>query len=235
MVLKLGILKTGRPPRACVPQFGTYPDMFRALLGEGYDYRTYAADEGELPKSPTECDAYLITGGAAGAYDPDPWIGQMMAFLRAAKGRAAMVGVCLGHQLMAQAFGGRVIKSPKGWGVGENEYRVMTREPWMDGEVETISLPASHQDQVVEAPPGAELWVASDFTPFAGLIYRDDRAISIQPHPEFLPAYAISLIETRRDGPLTPDQADRAIASYDSPDDRARVGGWIRAFLAQAA
>ena len=92
-----------------------------------------------------------------------------------------MVGVCLGHQLMAQAFGGRVIKSPKGWGVGENEYRVMGREPWMDGVTETIRLPASHQDQVVDAPPGAEVWVASDFTPFAGLIYRDDRAISIQP------------------------------------------------------
>lgn len=236
--MKLGILKTGRPPRACIPQFGTYPDMFQALLGDGYAYRTYAADQGELPQSPTECDAYLITGGAAGAYDPDPWIGETMAFLRAARGRSAMVGVCLGHQLMAQAFGGQVIKSPKGWGVGENEYRVVAHEPWMDlgtnGEAATIRLPASHQDQVVEAPPGAEVWVASEFTPFAGLIYREDRAISIQPHPEFLPAYAISLIETRRDGPLTPDQADRAVASFAGPDDRARVGGWINAFLAQS-
>jgi GMP synthase-like glutamine amidotransferase len=233
--LKLGILKTGRPPRACIPQFGTYPDMFEALLGPGPDYRVYAADEGELPASAPECDAYLITGGAAGAYEPDPWIGATMDFLRAARGRAALVGVCLGHQLMAQAFGGRVIKSPKGWGIGEHEYRVLSREPWMDGDDQTIRLPASHQDQVVKPPPGAETWVASDFTPYAGLIYRDDRAISIQPHPEFLPAYAISLIESRRGGLYAEDQADRAIGSYGRPDDRARVGSWIKSFLAQAA
>ncbi len=231
--MKLGILKTGRPPRACIPRFGTYPEMFEALLGPGHDYRTYAVDEGELPASPTACDAWLITGGAAGAYDPEPWIGQTLDFLRAARGQAAMVGVCLGHQLMAQAFGGQVIKSPKGWGVGENQYRVLTHEPWMDGAT-TIRLPASHQDQVVEAPPGAQVWAASDFTPFAGLIYSNDRAISMQPHPEFDPAYAVELIETRRDGPLTADQVDRAIASYSGPDDRVRVGGWINAFLASA-
>jgi GMP synthase-like glutamine amidotransferase len=234
--LKLGILKTGRPPRACIAQFGTYPDMFEALLGPQYDYRTYACDEGDLPASATECDAWLITGGAAGAYDPEPWIGETMDFLRAARGRAAMVGVCLGHQLMAQAFGGQVIKSPKGWGIGENAYRVLMREPWMGGDTaETIRLPASHQDQVVEAPPGAEVWVASDFTPCAGLIYPDDRAISIQPHPEFEPAYASALIESRRGSVYPPEQADAAVASFGRADDRARVGGWIRGFLASAA
>lgn len=232
--MKVGILKTGRPPRACIPRFGTYPEMFQALLGGAHDYSVFAADEGELPESPTACDAWLITGGAAGAYDPDPWIGETLDFLRAARGKAAMVGVCLGHQLMAQAFGGQVIKSPKGWGVGENQYQVLLREPWMDAQSPTIRLPASHQDQVVEAPPGAEVFAASAFTPFAGLIYRDDRAISMQPHPEFDPAYAIELIETRRDGPLTPEQADLAVASYQGPDDRARVGGWINAFLKSA-
>jgi len=232
--VKLGILKTGRPPKASVPRFGTYPEMFMRLLGEdAYDYRVFAADEGELPASPTDCDAYLITGGAAGAYEPDPWIGETMEFLRAAKGRAALVGVCLGHQLMAQAFGGQVIKSPKGWGLGEHEYQVLRREPWMD-EAATIRLPASHQDQVVEAPPNTEVFAASDFTPFGALVWRDQPAMSIQLHPEFEPAYAIDLIEHRRDAVYAPDEADRAIASYGGADDRARVGGWIKAFLEAA-
>ena len=235
MTLKLGILKTGRPPRACIPRFGTYPDMFEGLLGDGFAYQTFDVEAGELPKSPTACDAYLITGGASGAYEPDPWIGQTMDFLRAARGQAALVGICLGHQLMAQAFGGKVIKSPKGWGVGEHEYRVVRNEPWMDGAVEIIRLPASHQDQVVEKPPGAEVWAASDFTPLAGMVWPGERAISLQPHPEFDPAYAVALIEGRRDGPLTPDEASQAVASFAGADDRDRVGGWIKSFLAGAA
>ena len=229
--MKLGILKTGRPPSPCIPLYGTYPDMFRHLLGEdAYDWRTYAVDEGELPASPTECDGYLITGASAGVYDPLPWIARAEDFLRTARGKAALVGVCFGHQLMAQAFGGQVIKSPKGWGVGEHEYRIVTREPWMDSDA-PIRLPASHQDQVVSLPLGAQVFAASDFTPFAGLAWPGERAISIQPHPEFEPAYAIDLIEHRRDAVYAQDEADRAVASFGQPDDRARVGRWIANFL----
>jgi GMP synthase-like glutamine amidotransferase len=233
--LKLGILKTGRPPKPAIPTFGTYPDMFMTLLGrDAYDWRTYAVDEGELPARPEDCDAYIVTGSACGVYDPEPWIGQAMDFLRQARGKAALVGVCFGHQLMAEAFGGRVVKSPKGWGVGEQVYEVLHAEPWMDKPVLRIRLPASHQDQVVGKPPGAEVFAASEFTPFAGLAWPDARAISLQPHPEFDPAYAISLIEHRRGAPYPHEQADAAIASFSGADDRARVGGWIKTFLRHA-
>jgi GMP synthase-like glutamine amidotransferase len=229
--MKLGVLKTGRPPRPAIPQFGTYPDMFKRLLGEdAYDWRVYAADEGEYPAAPEDCDAYLVTGSAAAVYDDDPWVARLLDFLRAAKGRAKLVGVCFGHQTMAQAFGGRVVKSPMGWGVGEHEYRVVAREPWMD-DADTFRLPASHQDQVVDVPPGAEVFAASAFTPIAGLAWRDQPAISMQPHPEFEPAYATALIEARRGRIYSDEEADRAIASFDRPDDRARVGKWIGAFL----
>jgi len=233
--LKLGILKTGRPPSSCIPQFGTYPDMFERLLGpEAYDYRVYAADEGELPPSPTECDAYLVTGAAAGVYEPLPWIAAAEDFLRAARGQAALVGICFGHQLMAQAFGGRVIKSPKGWGLGEQDYEIKLHEPWMDAGVTSIRLPGSHQDQVVEAPPGAQVWAGNAFSPLGGLIWPGERAVSLQLHPEFEPAYATALIENRRGSRYAQDEADRAIASYRGPDDRARVGGWLRNFRAAA-
>jgi len=230
--LRLGILKTGRPPRPAIPQFGTYPDMFMNLLGKGaYDWTTYAADDGEYPAAPEDCDAYIVTGSAAGVYDSDPWIGQLLDFLRAAKGRAKLVGVCFGHQAMAQAFGGQVIKSPKGWGIGEHAYSVVSREPWMDG-APSMRLPASHQDQVVALPPNAEVVAASAFTPMAALAWRDQPAISMQPHPEFDPAYATALIEARRGKVYADDEADRAVASFGRPDDRARVGRWINAFLA---
>jgi GMP synthase-like glutamine amidotransferase len=228
----LGVLKTGRPPRPAIPRFGTYPDMFKRLLGpDAYDWRVFAADEGEYPEAPEACDAYIVTGSAAGVYDDDPWIARLLDFLRSAKGRAKLVGVCFGHQAMAQAFGGRVVKSPDGWGIGEHDYRIVRREPWMDAAAH-VRMPASHQDQVVEAPPAADVVAASDFTPFAMLAWRDQPAISMQPHPEFEPAYAKALIEARRGKVYADDEADRAIASLDLPDDRARVAGWIRAFLA---
>lgn len=55
--------------------------------------------------------------------------------------------------------------------------------------------------------------------------------MSLQLHPEFDPAYAEALITTRRDGPLTPEQADDAIASLHAPNDHAKVGGWLKRFF----
>jgi len=228
--MKLGVIETGAPPDSLRPRFGTYPGMFRALLGEGYDWRAYDVRSGQWPQRPEDHHAYLITGSAAGVYDSEPWIARLLEFLRHAKGRARLVGVCFGHQAMAQAFGGRVVKSPKGWGVGLHSYEVRAVEPWMDP-AGAISIPASHQDQVVELPPGAQVLASSAFTPFGMLGYADESAISIQLHPEFEPAYAEALIESRRGTRYTDVQADAAIATLSAPNDRARVGGWIRRFL----
>ena len=230
--MKLAILETGAPPGRLKERFGDYPAMFRRLLGEGaYDYATYDVAAGALPGDPLDHEAYLITGSPAGVYDPLPWIGELERFLVAAKGRAALVGVCFGHQIMAQAFGGRVAKAPAGWGVGLHQYRVRGREPWMD-EVAAIRAAASHQDQVLALAPGARVLAASDFSPFGMLAYEGQRAISIQLHPEFEPDYAKALIESRRGARLTDEEVRRGLSSYDAPDDRARLGGWIRDFLA---
>lgn len=230
--MRIGVLKTGRPPRPAIATHGTYPAMFMRLLGpEAYDWRVYAADEGHLPDAPEDCDAYIVTGSAAGVYDDEPWIAGLFEFLRSPRGRAKLVGICFGHQAMAQAFGGEVIKSPKGWGIGAHDYRILAREPWMGGP-DALRLPASHQDQVVAVPPGAEITVGSDFTPIAGLVWRDHPSISFQPHPEFEPAYACALIEARRGKVYDHSEADRAVDSYASADDRARVAGWIGRFLA---
>lgn len=229
--MKLGILETGRPPERLAETFGDYPGMFRALLGEdAYAFHTFDAAAGVLPDAVEACDAYLVTGAAAGVYDPLPWIAPLKDFLVSARGRTPLVGVCFGHQIMAEAFGGKVIQSPKGWGVGLHSYAVREPAPWMDAAA-PIAVAASHQDQVVALPPGARVVAASDFTPFGMLAYDDQPAISIQLHPEFEPAYAEALIEARRGTRYSDEQADAAIASYAAPNDAARVGGWIRAFL----
>jgi GMP synthase-like glutamine amidotransferase len=229
--IKLGVLQAGGPPARLADRYASYAVMFERLLGPGaYDYRTFDVRAGDFPKQPEACDAYIVTGSSAGAYEPDPWIAALKRFLVEAKGRAALVGVCFGHQIMAEAFGGRVIKSPKGWGVGLHTYEILARRPWMD-EASAISLPASHQDQVVEAPPATTILAGSAFSPFGMLAYDDQPAISIQLHPEFDAAYAKALIEGRRGTRLSVAQTDAAIASLDAPNDSERVGGWIGRFI----
>ena len=223
--MKLAILETGRPPGGLADRFGDYPAMFERLLGDGFEIERFDVQAGELP-DPASHDAVLITGSPAGVYDDFPWIAPLKDFIRAAKD-SRMVGVCFGHQIMAEALGGQVVKSDKGWGAGLHRYSVVAREPWMDGAGD-IAVPASHQDQVVVQPPNTEVVAASDFTPYAALQWTDRPAISFQFHPEFSPDFAKALIAERYD--RVPDP-DTAIASLDAPNDRARVAQWIRNFL----
>jgi GMP synthase-like glutamine amidotransferase len=223
--MKIAVLETGVPPDPLTDEFGSYPDMFADLLGSGYELETFEVQKGELP-DPGAPGAYLVTGSAAGVYDPLPWIAPLQEFIRTAQGRK-MVGICFGHQVMAEALGGHVEKSDKGWSAGLHRYEIATREPWMDDAV-SIAIPASHQDQVVIQPPNTKVTARSAFTPVAGLAWTDRPAISFQFHPEFTPGFAKALIEKRYD--IVPDP-DAAIASLDAPNDSARVASWIRRFL----
>ena len=222
----IGILQCGDAPAALTPEFGPYGAMVGRMLGPDRATRVYDVPRGEMPE-PGACSAYVLTGSPAGVYDPLPWIPPLMDFLRQSRGRQPIVGICFGHQAMAQAWGGAVIKSPKGWGLGLHRYDVADRSAWMP-DVSYLDVPASHQDQVVAPPPGARVAAQSDFTPYAALDYGD--AFSVQFHPEFSPAFAVALIETLRDryGPL----ADPAIASHAKPADSGRVGEWLAHFAA---
>ena len=224
--MKLAVLETGRPPEPLVGRFGTYPEMYRRMLGLDASLPSYDVAGGVLPERPEDHDGYIVSGSPAGVYDPLPWIGQLNGFLREARGKAMLVGICFGHQAMAQAFGGSVTKSDKGWGVGLHDYAIAEPQKWMDGEA-GVAIPASQQDQVIVQPPGTVVTMASAFTPYAGLAWGDE-AISFQFHPEFEPDYAKALIEVRRERLA---DADAALASLDRPNDNARVAGWIERFL----
>jgi GMP synthase-like glutamine amidotransferase len=223
--MKLAILETGRPPADLEQRFGDYPAMFSRLLGPEFEVESFDVQAGQFP-DPSAKNAVLITGSPAGVYEDLPWIPPLLEFIRAADS-AKMVGVCFGHQAMAQALGGNVAKSDKGWGTGLHRYQVTGAQAWIEP-VPEIAIPASHQDQVVVQPPRTQVIAASDFTPLAALAWTDRPAVSFQFHPEFDPAYAKALIEHRHD--RVPDPG-RAIASLDAPNDNARVGGWIRRFL----
>jgi GMP synthase-like glutamine amidotransferase len=225
--MRIGILETGKPPPGLRGRFADYPAMFAELLGPGFDFSTYNVEAGLLPPSPDAEEAYIVTGSPAGVYDDLAWMAPLKDFLRAAKGKAKLLGICFGHQIMAEAFGGTVEKSARGWGVGLQTLEVCGTAPFLGGE-RTVSIPASHQDQIVVQPPGSRVLARSDFSPFGVILYEDQPALSLQFHPEFSPEFAAALIEARRD--RLPDP-EAALASLQRPNDRQAVAGWLRRFL----
>jgi GMP synthase-like glutamine amidotransferase len=224
--MKIAVLETGQPPDNLSERFGRYPAMFQRLLGYGFEVEAYDVAAGEMPGTGDAHYAILITGSPVGVYDPLPWIRPLKEFIREAE-TSKMVGICFGHQVMAQALGGEVVKSEKGWGTGLQRYEIVRSESWMD-EAKHVAVPASHQDQVIVQPPNTDVIASSDFTPLAALSWTDRPAISFQFHPEFRPDFARALIERRRD--ILPNP-DGAIASLKAPNDSALVAGWIRRFL----
>jgi GMP synthase-like glutamine amidotransferase len=225
---RIAIVETGRPPEALRPEYGDYADMFDRMLGDAFLTLRFDAAQGALP-DPSAFDGAIITGSAAGVYEDHAWLPPLFDWIRSAKGEMRLLGVCFGHQAMAQALGGRVEKSDKGWGVGLHRYDVVSAEPWMRPPAASVALPASHQDQVVVRPPEARVILSSDFAPLAGLAWGDD-AVSMQPHPEFSPEFAAALTAGRRDR-MDFDVVEQALFSLTDQNDRALVGGWVRRFL----
>ncbi|HKT15157.1 MAG TPA: type 1 glutamine amidotransferase [Allosphingosinicella sp.] len=228
---RIAILEAGYPPRSLQPRFGRYPAMFEALLGGEAVERSYDVARGEFPARPEDHGAYLITGSSAGVYDDRPWIEPLRQFLVAAKGKAKLVGICFGHQIMAEAFGGRVEKSAKGWGIGLQEYRLSEHPAWTAGE-SRVAIPVCHQDQVVQQPSATSLIGGNDFCPIGILAYQDQPAMSVQFHPEFDPAFATALVDLLGDD-VGKAESEAARQSLECSNDRRMVAQWIRQFTSE--
>ncbi|MBN8631322.1 MAG: type 1 glutamine amidotransferase [Rhodobacterales bacterium] len=220
--MQIGILQTGESPDALREQ-GDYPDFFETLLaGKGLTFRRWAVLRNEFPASVDECDGWLITGSRFGAYEDHDWIPPLEDFIRTAYAEhIPVVGICFGHQIIAQAMGGKVEKFAGGWTVGPTEY---------DFGGQTYTLNAWHQDQVVKKPDSAKVVASSAMCDNAALLY-DDRMFSVQPHPEFPKEFVAGLIKYRGPG-LVPDAllAD-ATSRIDAPLDNPSMADRIADFF----
>jgi len=236
--MKITILETGRAPGRLCELYPLYPDMFRSLLSGvdgGLTFETVALVDGAALPEPAGMEAALITGSPRGVYDATPWMDPLRDFVRGAHAaRTPLVGVCFGHQIVAEALGGDVRKSPKGWGVGRHTYDILAHRPWMAEAGERFSLAVSHQDQVITPPTGAATLASSAHTDHAMLAYDGAPILTIQGHPEFTDGFVSALYSARRGLSLTDEMADAAIESLATPEDNTMVADWIARFLRSA-
>ena len=225
--MKIGILRTGHSPEALTESLGNYDEMFEQLLdGNDFEFETFSVVDGVFPEGTGVADGWLITGSKHGAYEDHAWIPPLETLIRDVhKAGKPMIGVCFGHQIIAQALGGKVEKFAGGWSVGRTEYM-------LDGK--PVALNAWHQDQVVELPQDARVVGSSDFCANAMLAYGD-KVWTVQAHPEFPATFIDGLIKTRGRGLVPDEQLEAANAALPQPTDNADIAAHMAQFFKSKA
>ncbi|WP_204113959.1 type 1 glutamine amidotransferase [Shimia biformata] len=221
--MKIGFLIAGHLPDELQADFGNYDRLYAELLqGQGFEFDPYFVVDNDFPEDVHDCDGWLISGSRHGAYEDHDWIPPLEDFIRqAVTEKVPLVGVCFGHQIIAQALGGKVEKFDGGWSVGPTEY---------DFAGTPLVLNAWHQDQVTEVPPGATVIASTDFCKNAALVYGD-RAFSVQPHPEFGNDFVQGLIDARGRGVVPDPVLDGAVSALDKSPANQTIADQIADFF----
>ncbi|RYJ08592.1 type 1 glutamine amidotransferase [Halogeometricum borinquense] len=157
---------------------------FRRVLDA--EVTTFKLSEGQLPPPVTSrawvYDGVVISGSQISVYDDNDWIhGATEWFRRAQAAGVPTLGVCWGHQFIAQAVGGRVVDMHE----YELGYRTITRvgdSPLFEGVPRRFTAFETHSDRVAEVPPGAVTLARNDFGVQA---FRVGGSYGVQFHPEY--------------------------------------------------
>ena len=229
--LKVGLLECDHVREELLPIAGDYRQMFADLFARHapqLELVNFDVRNGEFPASVDVCEAFVCTGSRFSAYDADDWIQELKGFLRSLReADKPFVGICFGHQVMAEALGGKVEKAEQGWGIGVHSLNVTQTESWMQPEQSSCGIQYSHRDQVVRLPEHSVLLGESDHCPVA--MYRvGETMLGIQGHPEFSAAYTEALVRGRTDL-IGADKVNAA--QFHAPTDEAIITNWLAKFL----
>ena len=239
--MKIGILQTGNAPEALLGKHGDFTDMFEALFknqglkNQGFEFVNFDVAKQQFPKSITQAQGWLITGSKCGAYEDHPWIKPLENLLREIyESKAPVVGICFGHQIFAQALGGKVEKFQGGWSIGMQKYNLkeINKNDGSPNDSPNTCLPAWHQDQITQKPESATVIGVAETCKFAALKYGK-QALTMQPHPEFKINFLKDLLELRKKN-LPLDVTEKAIETLSRNNDAVKVAKYIADFYRQA-
>jgi GMP synthase (glutamine-hydrolysing) len=182
----LHIVVTGEPLPVTRELRGDFSHLIREATGDVWRGAWQASDArlaDELPR-PTDVAGLIITGSAASVTSREPWMLRLEAYLRDAVARGTpTLGICFGHQLLAQALGGRVVKSPAGREIGTVRVELVESDGLLGDAGRSFPANMTHLDAVVDLPPGARVLARTALDPNAALGFSE-RVYGVQFHPE---------------------------------------------------
>jgi GMP synthase-like glutamine amidotransferase len=231
--LKIGLLKCDTITGKLREILGDCSDAFITLFARyapDIFFQVYDIQNGDYPDSLDECAGYLATGSRYSVYDNDPWILRFRDFVAELyRNEVKFVGICFGHQMIAEALGGKVSKSDRGWGIGGKNVRIIKKKSWMQPELDSYSLLLSHMDQVNELPEGGEALGTNEHCPNS-MFTVGDHILGIQAHPEYTTAYAEALMLSRLDR-IGRELVEHAQESLEEETHQDIITHWIENFF----
>src|SRR5687768_310605 len=219
MARPLGILVTGEPVDNVKRARGSFADMIRETLGDAWpgSIVTIDATIGERPLV-GELAALVVTGSPASVTSREAWILDTEDALRAFVGAGApTLGVCFGHQLLAQALGGNVVRNPRGREIGTVDLETLEPDTLTGGAPQRFRVNMSHLDTVERLPPGARI-TARTALDAHGAVRFGERVWGVQFHPEFDGEIVRGYIDARRDPIRREGIYPDSLPSEDAPE-----------------
>lgn len=222
MRTKLVFLQVGRTSEALARARGDYDVWFRDGLemdGAMDVVRIVAGDS--LPEL-APYGGVVVSGSFAMVTDREPWSVATAEWLRRAidDGRHVL-GVCYGHQLIADALGGRVDYNPNGRQIGSVEARLTDAgrdDPLLSGLGDPLVVQTSHSQCVLQPPVGATVLARSPKDAHHAIRFGE-RVWGVQFHPEFdgevARTYVVERAERIRAEGLDPERLARDVRHSD--------------------
>ena len=199
-MFNLCILQAGPINKDLVQDYPSYDKMFSSFLNKKIQFwnlDVYNIYENIFPENLTIYNAFIITGSAYGVYENHSWIKELFEVIKKIVHlKTPLLGICFGHQAIAQALGGHVIKSSKGWGIGIKEITTKKYNCLL-GNCNKLSLIFFHQDQVVKLPHDAELIAGNAFCNISSFSIGES-VLTLQAHPEFNKDFTLKLLHARK-------------------------------------
>ncbi|NIJ51630.1 glutamine amidotransferase-related protein [Dyadobacter arcticus] len=230
--MKVGLLECDHVREELLHIDGDYRQMFPSLftsVAMDWHFTFYDVCNGHFPSSADECEVYICTGSRFSVYDNEDWIIRLKQFVKEIyQSGKVYLGVCFGHQMLAEALGGKVEKSPKGWCVGVHTFDMMENEDWMNPSMPSLNLLMMCQDQIIKLPPNSTVLATEPDCPVA-MFRIGTNMLGVQAHPEFSKTYDKALMELRVER-IGQQKVDEGIASLELPVYENIMAEWMKNF-----